>query len=157
VATIVDRLNREGIPGTGGKRWNKTPISRILANERYLGFQIWGQQAVEREPATGRKIMRDRPRHKWKVVERPELRIVSDELWARAQATRQQVREAVAPRQNLARGKSPKHHSKHLISGFARCAECGGSMAAVSGGKGSPRFGYRKSWQEGLSACMNRL
>jgi hypothetical protein len=30
-------------------------------------------------------------------------------------------------------------------------------MAAVSGGKGSPRFGCRKSWQEGLSACTNRL
>lgn len=101
--------------------------------------------------------MRDRPRHEWKIVERSDLRIVSDELWARAQATRQQVREAVAPKRNLARGKSAKHHSKHLISGFARCAECGGSIGAVSGGKGSPRFGCRRSWQEGLSACTNRL
>ena len=27
----------------------------------------------------------------------------------------------------------------------------------VSGGKGSSRFGCRRSWQEGLSACSNRL
>ena len=62
VPSIVDRLNREGIPGTGGKRWSNSPVDRILRNERYLGRQIWGQQAVEREPSTGRKLMRPRPR-----------------------------------------------------------------------------------------------
>jgi site-specific DNA recombinase len=131
-------------------------VSRILKNERYLGRQIWGQQAVEREPATGRKIMRDRPRSEWKVVERPNLRIVSDELWERTQATRREIREAVAPK-NLARGKSGKHHSHHLFTGFTKCAVCGGAISSVSGGKGSPRFGCRRSWQEGLSACPNRL
>jgi site-specific DNA recombinase len=156
-STIVDRLNREGIPGTGGKRWNKTPVVRILGNERYLGRQIWGQQAVEREPSTGRRIMRNRPRHEWKVVERPDLRIISDELWERTQATRQEVREAVAPKKSLARGKSGTHHSHHLLTGFTKCAVCGGAISSVSGGKGSPRFGCRRSWQEGLSACSNRL
>ena len=27
VASMVDRLNREGVPGTGGKRWSKTPVA----------------------------------------------------------------------------------------------------------------------------------
>ena len=156
-ASIVDRLNREDIPGTGGKRWNKTPVDRILKNERYLGRQIWGQKTLEREPATGRKIERRRPREEWKVIDRPELRIVPDELWARAQATRKAIREAVAPKGNLARGRSARHHSRHLFSGFAKCALCGGAMSSVSGGKGSPRFGCRRSWQEGTSACPNRL
>ena len=156
-ASIVDRLNREGIPGTGGKRWNKTPVDRILRNERYLGRQIWGQRSVEREPSTGRKILRPRPRSEWKVIDRPELRIVSDDLWARTQATRQAIREAVAPKRNLARGRSGRHHSKHLFTGFAKCGLCGGAMSSVSGGKGSPRFGCRRSWQEGTSACPNRL
>lgn len=47
-------------------------------------------------------------------------------------------------------------HSKHLFSGFARCGTCGGAIASVSGGRGSPRFGCRRSWQEG-HACPNRL
>ena len=105
LTSIVERLNAEGIPGTGEKRWTKSPVSRILKNERYLGRQIWGQQSVEREPGTGRRIMRDNPRSEWKVEERPELRIISDELWARTQKTRAEVREAVAPKRNLARGK----------------------------------------------------
>jgi site-specific DNA recombinase len=157
VGTIVDRLNREGIPGTAGKRWNQTPVKRILHNERYLGRQIYGQQAVEREPSTGRKIMRERPRSEWKIIERPEMRIVSDELWERTQATRKAVREAVAPKTALARGKSGKYHSKHLFSGFAKCGECGATISTVSGGKGSPRLGCSRSWRNGTSSCGNRL
>jgi site-specific DNA recombinase len=124
---------------------------------RLLTATIWGQQSVEREPSTGRKLMRPRPRSEWKVVERPEMRIISDELWERTQATRKELREAVASKGGLGRGKSGKHYSRHLFSGFARCGECGGAITSVSGGKGSPRFGCAKSWQNGTSSCSNRL
>ena len=155
-ATIVDRLNREGVPATRGKRWNKSPIDWMLRNERYLGRQIWGQRPVEREPSTGRNIQRARPRREWKVVQRPDLRIISDELWERVQATKKAVREAVAPK-GLARGRSGTHHPGHLFTGFAKCGVCGGAMTSVSGGKGSPRLGCRRSWNDGTSACSNRL
>lgn len=156
-ATIVDRLNREGVPGTRGGRWTKTPVQWILKNERYLGRHIWGQRGVERDPTTGRKIQRYRRRSEWKIVERPEMRIISDELWERAQATRKEIRQAVASKESLARGKSGKYHSQHLFSGFAKCGTCGGAISSVSGGKGSPRWGCSRSWQNGTSACTNRL
>jgi hypothetical protein len=157
LTSIVERLNAEGIPGSAGKRWSKGAVVRILKNERYLGRQIWGQQSVEHEPGTGRKVKRDNPRSEWKVEERPDLRIVSDELWERVQKTRAAVREAVAPKRNLARGKDARFHSTHLLTGFARCHVCGGAMSSVSGGKGSPRLGCRRSWGEGRDACPNRL
>jgi Recombinase zinc beta ribbon domain len=56
-----------------------------------------------------------------------------------------------------ARGKSGKRHSRHLLSGFSRCGVCGGAISGVSGGKGSPRFGCSRSWQNGTSTCSNRL
>ena len=56
-----------------------------------------------------------------RVEERPELRIVSDELWNRVQQTRSEIRKALAPKQNLARGKDARFHSKHLFTGFAKC------------------------------------
>ena len=157
LTTIVERLNAKGIPGTAGKRWSKTPVRRILKNERYLGRQIWGQQSVEHEPGTGRKIMRDNPRSEWRVEERPELRIVSDELWNRVQQTRSEVRKSVAPKQNLARGRDARFHSKNLFTGFAKCHLCGGAMTTVSGGSGSPRLGCNRSWNQGRDACPNRL
>ena len=157
LAAIVDRLNTEGIPGTAGKRWSKGAVVRILRNERYLGRQIWGQQSVEHEPGTGRRVMRDNPRSEWRIEERPDLRIISDDLWERVQRTRAEVRKLVAPKDNLARGKDARFHSQHLLTGFARCHICGGAMSSVSGGKGSPRLGCRRSWNEGVSACPNRL
>jgi hypothetical protein len=42
--------------------------------------------------------MRKRPRSEWKIIERPQMRIVSDELWERTQAARKEIREAVAPK-----------------------------------------------------------
>jgi DNA invertase Pin-like site-specific DNA recombinase len=156
LSTVVKRLNAESIPGTRGKSWSKGAVETVVANERYLGRQIWGQQSVEHEPGTGRRIMRDNPRDQWHVVDRPDLRILSDELWNRAQTSRAEIRAIVASKGGFARGKSGKHHSKHLFTGFARCATCGGAMASVSGGKGSPRFGCRRHWQEGR-ACPNDL
>ena len=157
LTSIVERLNGEGIPAANGKRWSKSPVGRILKNERYLGKQIWGQQSVEHEPGTGRRTQRDNPRSEWRIEDRPDLRIVSDELWEKVQQTRAAVREAVAPKQNLARGKDARFHSTHLLTGFAKCHVCGGAMTSVSGGKGSPRLGCRRSWQEGRSVCPNRL
>jgi site-specific DNA recombinase len=101
--------------------------------------------------------MRDNPRSEWRTEDRPDLRIISDELWERVQRTRAQVREAVAPKQNLARGKDARFHSGHLFTGFAKCHVCGGAMTSVSGGMGSPRLGCRRSWGEGRDACPNRL
>ena len=85
------------------------------------------------------------------------MRIISDELWERTQAARKELREAVASKGGLGRGKSGKHYSRHLFSGFTRCGECGGAITSVRGGKGSPRFGCAKSWQNGTSSCSNRL
>jgi site-specific DNA recombinase len=130
---IVERLNAEGVPGSTGKRWSKNAVARILRNERFLGRQIWGQKSVEHEPGTGRRIMRENPRSEWRVEDRPDLRIISDELWEKAQQTRAQVPEAVAPKRNLARGKDARFHSPHLFTGFAKCHLCGGAMSSVSG------------------------
>ena len=91
------------------------------------------------------------------LEERPDLRIVSDDLWERAQRTRAAVREAVAPKRNLARGKDARFHSAHLFTGFAKCHVCGGAMTSVSGGMGSPRLGCSRSWNQGRDACPNRL
>jgi hypothetical protein len=55
------------------------------------------------------------------------------------------------------RGRSAMLHSRHLFSGFLRCATCGGAMVVVTGGYGSPRYGCQQSWRNGVSVCDNRL
>ena len=154
---IVERLNEAEIPGPRGGRWCKNAILRLLRNERYRGRQVWGQHTFEKEPGTNRRIRREVPREKWGVVERPDLRIISDELWEQTQSVRTEVRKSVAPKGNLARGRDARFHSKHLFTGFMKCGVCGGAITSVSGGKGSPRYGCRRSWHDGVGACSNRL
>ena len=90
--------------------------------------------------------------------ERPELRIVSDDLWARVQTRRRHLRWTVGKSGGCARGGGRQGlYSAHLLVGLSRCGVCGGAVSIVSGGHGSPRYGCPNSWHNGLTSCDNRL
>ena len=146
------------MPGPRGALWEFGAVGRLLRNERVTGKQIWGQKRFDRKPGTRQKVARHLPRAEWRIRERPDLRIVSDELWEAVEARRRIA--AVAPRQtgsSLMRGKSAVLHSRHLFSGFMRCGICGGAISVVSGGWGSPRYGCQQHSKNGATACTNRL
>ena len=155
---MADRLNATDAPMPRGTPWTKNLIRRILTNERYLGKQIWGQTSYERRPGTNKLVPRTRPREQWHIVDHPELRIIDDELWDRAQARRETVRTSfnLTPRTGLARGRSGLY-SKHLLVGLTQCGVCGKGFTITSGGCGSPRYGCPNSWQNGRDACDNRF
>lgn len=158
VPTIVERLNAQGARGPRGATWKFGAVRRLLQNERLTGKQIWGQRKHERRPGTRQKVARLLPRSEWRIVERPELRIVSDDLWAAVQARLSLV--GAAPRQagsHLLRGGDAALHSSHLFSGFMRCGICGGAITVVSGGYGMPRYGCQRRSKNGTTACSNKL
>ncbi|MBA5865406.1 MAG: hypothetical protein GDA67_01780 [Nitrospira sp. CR1.3] len=67
-----------------------------------------------------------RPREEWIEERVPQLRIVPDELWARAQERRRKVSESVAAlRASLhCRARSTGRGPKYLFSGLLRCGVC---------------------------------
>lgn len=158
-ARLVERLNKEGHRGPRGRRWREGAVKRVLANEKYRGLLIWGKKRMERRPGTRHHVERPNPRDEWHTVERPELRIVSDDLWERVQARRAAVKGTLHldPRLRLMRGKNAALHSPHLFSGFMTCGTCGGTVVIVTGGYGSPRYGCLRSWRNGADLCPNRL
>src|SRR4029453_17617444 len=77
-----------------------------------------------------------------------------DELWAAAQRERDR-RES-----QYAAGNRDFRASRYLLSGFARCAVCGGGFASHSRthGKHLARFyGCTSYWERGANVCGNRL
>lgn len=158
VDSIVARLNREGHRGPRGRRWRIGAVKTVVRNEKYRGLLIWGREAVDRRPGTRQRVIRPVPRDQWHIQERPELRIVSEDLWRRVQARRDEVRQAfgLKPGATLARGRHAIH-SRHLFTGLMRCGSCGRSISIVTGGYGSPRYGCPSSWKNGVDACPNRL
>jgi DNA invertase Pin-like site-specific DNA recombinase len=158
VTAIVHHLNRARVPGPRGVRWKHGAVTRLLQNEKLLGRLIWGQRRFERRPGTRQKVARVVPRDQWRVLDRPDLRIISEALWSRVQARRAEVR-AILPRTapTLMRGRHAALFSKNLFSGFLRCGLCGGAVTAVNSGHGTPRYGCSSSWRNGVSTCDNRL
>ena len=50
ILDVTKVLNAEGIPTTNGKKWLKTTINTMLANEAYTGTLVWGANAKDGTP-----------------------------------------------------------------------------------------------------------
>ena len=153
---IAKRLNDEQVPppfwrsGRPNRGWAPSAINGqrrlalgILNNPIYVGRQIWNRTRKLRNPDTGRRVWRPVPEDEWVIVEVPELRIVSDNLWEAVQARR----EAVSRR--TSRGGAPP---RYLLSGLLVCGACGSAYSIVGG---SGRYGCQGHYDRGI--CDNTL
>ncbi|MFO0680495.1 MAG: recombinase family protein [Sandaracinus sp.] len=138
---------KAGRRGTGS--WSPSTIRSIVVNPRYRGFVPWNR--TQKTYRGGTKVRVKRDPVDWMLVAAPELRIVSDELWAAANARR--------PGRALATGgKRVGRPPMFLLSGILRCGECGGSIQVV-GTKASHETvrAYACSYHRnrGPEACSN--
>jgi DNA invertase Pin-like site-specific DNA recombinase len=101
--------------------WAASSISAVLARELYRGILVWGK-TKKRAPGGQRKQTK-RPAHDWVQILRPDLRIVSDDLWTAARARI----DATAAHHKL-RGRVRDADSKYLLTNFVRCGICAGGM-----------------------------
>ncbi|HTJ91048.1 MAG TPA: recombinase family protein [Acidocella sp.] len=96
---IAAELNRDGLPGPGGRPWGDTTIrgqmdrgTGILNNTLYIGQLTWNRCSYVKDPATGKRVARPNNADKHEVVPVPELRIIDDELWQKVKARQMAVR-----------------------------------------------------------------
>ena len=122
---IVKALNKEGVPGPSGGQWNLSALigsqlrrNGILNNELYKGTIVYNRQRFTKNPATGKRVSRVNPESEWQRQDVPELRIVDEDIWQKAQ----HVRAArSAPVELINRKRGPKR----LLSGLVFCGCCG--------------------------------
>ena len=162
LAGIAKKLNAQGVPAPqppktrAMRAWCPSSIRVILPNERYRGIQVWNRTQKQRDPETGRKVSRRRPRNEWRRVEVPEWRLVPDEMWNAVQAKIKLNNE----RFGAARlgGFSRTDQSKtYLFSGLLICGACGSRMVIISGNgrRGYVKYGCPSHRYRGV--CSNRL
>ena len=166
---IIATLREAGAPAPRGGHsrgdWRIGAVRRLLVNQRYLGRLIWGRSRSNRRPGTGKKVQRRVSPDEWHVVERPELRIVSDDLWHRVHRRRQHMREQLAdhrqPGGTLLRGRSGAVHGRGLFTGFLLCGECGRAVSVVSQhryrGRHNRYYGCATYAKNGEAVCRNRV
>lgn len=155
---IAKSLHREGVPGPRAhtrhrqKGWVPNTIRAMLANETYVGRFSYGKREWRKVPGTNKRRPRKRPASEVLTFERPELRIIDEELWTTVQARLAEVRKAFAGRKN--RGFT-KVRGKYPLSGLLTCGVCGGSMTIVGGSGGHAYYGCTAAKKRGT--CTNRL
>ncbi len=128
----------------------------MLRNEIYIGRLIWNRSKFIKRPGTNKRVRRERPQSEWKVFDKPELRIIDQQLWDRVQDRIAFVQEhynfcnkpGLAPR---------AFTSPNLLTGFMKCGTCGKNLIIVSGqGKHNhPRYGCPQNANRG--ACSNNV
>ena len=93
----------------------------------------------------------------------PELAIVDADLWQRVQARRETAGTTFLRRMNgrlIGRPSGADVESPYLLSGIAECAECGGSLVAMTRSHGRQRmpfYGCLRYHKRGVHACRNGL
>ncbi len=87
---IAQMLNSEGIPSPTGMKWTQNAVREILTSELYKGLLVWNKYKFVRIAGVSDKRKKIKnPRDKWVFIPRPELAIVSEEIWEKAREIRE--------------------------------------------------------------------
>jgi site-specific DNA recombinase len=148
---ISKELNARGLRTREGKIWTQSAIGRVMRNPMVAGLRAFGKTK-----ATGKGLNRVKvgeptdfsnvviPRDETgNPLPDPNLAIVPFETWMAAMKVMQSRRNFPG-----SSGGGRSLHEGLLLTGFARCAECGGSLSATR---------YRRKLKSGTVVVENYI
>jgi MYXO-CTERM domain-containing protein len=141
VSGIARLLNVEGMPSPKGKGWSRAGVWETLRNPRYVGEWSYGEERIVARKGS-KEIVERAPESEVIRLHRPELAIVSEDVWAKVQAA-----TVSRSREMPARYK----RAYHLLTGTMVCDECGGPMSVKKCHGRHPR------WARSYYVCRTRL
>ncbi len=148
---IAWELNERGIRTKKTKsRWVQTSIVRMLKNSIYTG-RVTNKKSEVTDFITGTR--KDLPEEEWIVVEKPEMRIISDELFNKAQ-------EILAQRSTEFKLNCKREKTSYVFSTLIYCKHCGYSYRRTKrkyseNGKEYIRWVCSGRNSMGVSSCPN--
>jgi site-specific DNA recombinase len=151
---ITKALNAEHAGGRND--WCPTGIRAMLKRELYKGELIWNRSKFEKVPESNKRRRKIRDESEWIRTQRPELAIVTEELWDRVQARLNFF--GAKPSQGRRRGLLARSlTSPYLFSGLLKCGECGANLIIATGGgtHRHPKYVCRNYFNRGT--CKNDL
>jgi DNA invertase Pin-like site-specific DNA recombinase len=156
---IAKELNAEHAVAPRAQRdrpaaWSPSSVYEVLHRPLYRGEVVWNK--TRKRDSEGKTAVSSRPEAEWLRLPRPDLRIVSEDVWHAAQrrlaAARVTYEETTGGRRRPHRDRD----SKDLLTGFARCAECGGGFHVRSYTSGRRRaffYACTSHYNRGPEVC----
>lgn len=120
-ARIANLLNERGERTKRGCQFSQNAICRILTNEIYTGKIVNGKEEVV-DFLTG--MRQSKASGEWMVMDKPELRIISDQEFA-------QVAGIMEARRAAFHVKHERQSNRYLFSTLIKCKDCGWSFRRV--------------------------
>lgn len=137
---VVTELNRQGKVTRRGA-WTTTSVRRLLTNQTYAGFVIYGKRKVD--PRTGKP--KPVGKANWKVVPGEHEALISLETF-------EQTQELLKSRAK----KPTKAKHSYLLSGLLKCGYCGGMLYGYTIDRKSIAYTYYRCGtqnRKGAAAC----
>jgi DNA invertase Pin-like site-specific DNA recombinase len=125
---IANALMDDGVVNPrGGRTWHVSQIASMLGNQTYIGRVLFGR---ERRIIRGGTKTIEKSTEPVITTERPELRIIADDLWAKAQAVNgaSSSKPGTAKRWSRSGKASGALLNKNLLVPHLACGLCGGSV-----------------------------
>ncbi len=139
---LGSRSNRKGQDGvtryhTG---WTKKRVRELLTQRKYIGDWLYGEKKHVKD-VDGKRITYDADPDEIICTKRPELRIVQDDVWRKAQIRLQEMKDKYGMREGQRkRGHKRSHCSEDypftLSSGLIFCGSCGSRLHYTPGDAG---------------------
>ncbi len=120
-ARISNMLNEQGERTKRGCKFSQNAICRILTNAIYTGKIINGKEEVA-DFLTGVRKARDS--ENWIIMDKPELRIVSDEEFETAG-------KLLNSRKTAFNSRHERYSGQYIFSTLIKCKDCGWSFRRV--------------------------
>jgi DNA invertase Pin-like site-specific DNA recombinase len=110
----------------GRDTWNDTCILQLLSRSTYIGIEFDNMTRWKHDPVTGAVTVIDLPQEEWQRREVPHLRIIPDELFARAQQRKKECSKAFAPIEAKRAAKREMNRTEVYPTLLIRpdCADC---------------------------------
>ena len=160
---IIRELNRMKAPKdhrSSTATWMRAPVIKILRSPKYIGLWPWGRLKNQRNPLTGKVSQEERTEEEASPWLRafPELRIIEDEQYYRAQKLLDESNEnckIVRDSKGRLKGSTGKHsHGQHLLASVVQCARCS-SKLYVGGSNGD--YLFCPGARDGICECKTQL
>jgi Recombinase len=120
------------------------------------GVVVFGKTRGEASDGSA-SVRRSVPKSEWKVTERPELRIVPEELWTVVRERKDAIAKLYLrsgqgqerrPGTLLGKPEAASTATQYLLNGIAKCGVCGGPLTAMAKAVTSaPAAGRVRVWQ----------
>ncbi|WP_420799902.1 recombinase family protein [Nitrospira moscoviensis] len=165
MVSIARQLNDEGLPAPRNSQgrtvsWSPSSVRSLLFRRLYLGEVIWNK-TKKRNP-WGMQQQRKRPETDWLKISMPQLQIISEADWKAAHDRLAGTRAVYlrGTKGELWGRPASNLESKYLLTGLAKCGQCGGSLYVRSSSRKGGRalfYGCMTYHLRGKSACTNNL